>query len=155
VERMSKSYRVLIFGVLSVVALLGFAYYGFRNIDFIGHKDPEIVKANLERWDKMLLKAEFRNGTDYCEINLLDSINIEINVGDSAGGTFITENYKLASDTIIILNGIKHVDKYINSSEMLIQNDRILYLKDSVGNFDSTQTMEVKFNKLKKVANNR
>ena len=33
---------------------------------------------------------------------------------------------------------------------MLIQNDRILYLKDSDGNFDTTQTMEVKFNKFKK-----
>lgn len=147
---MNKGVKILIIVIAICGGLIGLAYYGFKQIDFIGHKDPKVVKANLERWDKMLLKAEYRNGTDYCKINLLDSINIEINVGDAAGGIILTEDYKLSGDTIIIIEGIKYAEKYINSSEMVIQNDRILYLKDSAGNFDTTQTMKVKFNKLKK-----
>jgi hypothetical protein len=147
---MNKSLKILIIVITVIGGLIGLAYYSFMQIDFIGQKDPEVVKANLERWDKMLLEAEYRNGTDYCKINILDSISIEINVGDAAGGTILTEEYKLSGDTITIIDGIKHVDKYINSSEMVIQNDRILYLKGSDGNFDTTQTMKVKFNKLKK-----
>lgn len=147
---MNKGLKILIIVITIIGGLFGLAYYSFMQIDFIGYKDPEVVKANIERWDKMLLKAEYRNGTDYCEINLLDSSNIEINIGDASGGTILTEDYKLSGDTIIIIGGIKHANKYINSSEMVIQNNRILYLKDSKGNFDTTQTMKVKFNKLKK-----
>jgi hypothetical protein len=147
---MNKSSKILIIVITVIGGLIGMAYYSFMQIDFIGHKDPEVVKANLERWNNMLLKAEYRNGTDYCKINILDSVSIEISVGDAAGGTIMTEEYKLSGDTINIIDGIKHADKYINSPEMVIQNDRILYLKDSDGNFDTTQTMKVKFNKLKK-----
>ena len=147
---MNKCLKISIIVITIIGGSIGLAYYSFMQIDFIGHKAPEVVEANLERWDKMLLKGEYRNGTDCCKINLLDSINIEINVGDAIGGTIMTEEYKLSGDTIIIIEGIKHVSKYINSSEMVIQNDRILYLKDSNGDFDTTQTMKVKLNKLKK-----
>lgn len=146
---MNKVLKILIILIAVICGLIGLAYFSFLQIDFIGQKDPEGVKANLERWDKMLLEAEYRNGTDFCNIKLLDSLNIEINVGDAAGGTIMTEDYKLSGDTIIIIHGIKHADKYINSSKMIIQNDRILYLIDNNGNFDTTQTMKVKFNKLK------
>lgn len=147
---MNKLLKILIIVITIIGGLIVFTYYSFMQIDFIGQKDPEVVKANLERWDKMLFEAEYRDGTDYCKINLLDSVNIEINVGDAAGGTIMTKDYKLSGDTIIIIDGIKHADKYINSSKMIIQNERILYLKDSNGNFDTSQTMKVKFNKLKK-----
>jgi hypothetical protein len=146
---MNKGIKLLIIVVTIIGGLIGLAYYSFMQIDFIGHKDPKVVKANLERWDKMLLEAEYRDGTNYCKINLLDSVNIEINVGDAAGGTIMTKVYKLSGDTIIIMGEIKHTDKYINSSEMIIQNDKILYLKDNIGYFDTIQTMKVKFNKLK------
>ena len=59
------------------------------------------------------------------------------------------EKYRMSGDTIIIIEGLKHADKYINSAEMVIQGNQILYLKDKSGGFDTTQTMKVKFNKLK------
>jgi hypothetical protein len=51
-------------------------------IDFIVQKGPKIVEENLKRWNNTLLSAEYRNGTDFCKVEILDSINIEINVGD-------------------------------------------------------------------------
>ena len=150
---MNKTLKILIIAIVLSVGLIGLAFYSFLQLDFIGSKDPKVVKANIERWDKMLLEAEYRNGTDYCKINLLDSVNIEINVGDAVGGVILTEKYYLSDDTIIIIDGIKHADKYINSSKMIIQNDRILYLIDDKGNFDTIQTMKVKFNKLNNFTN--
>ena len=147
---MNKRLKILIIVITIIGGIVGFVYYSFTQIDFIGHKDPEVVKANLERWDKMLLEAEYRNGTDYCNIKILDSINIEINTGNAVGGTIITKDYKLSGDTIIIIDGIKHLENYINSTEMIINHDQIGYLKNINGEFDTTQTMKVKFNKLKK-----
>ena len=109
---MNKNLKILLIVITVIGGLIGLIYYSFMQIDFIGHKDPKIVKSNLERWDKMLLKAEYRNGTDHCKINILDSVNIEINVGDAAGGTIMTEAYKLSGDTITIIDGLKHADKY-------------------------------------------
>ena len=72
--------KILISGVL-IIGILGIAYYAFMQIDFIGQKDPKIVEENLKRWNNTLLSAEYRNGTDFCKVEILDSINIEINVG--------------------------------------------------------------------------
>ncbi|WP_027420344.1 hypothetical protein [Crocinitomix catalasitica] len=147
---MNKRLKTLIIVITIIGGIVGFVYYSFTQIDFIGHKDPEVVKANLERWDKMLLEAEYRNGTDYCNIKILDSINIEINTGNAVGGTIITKDYKLSGDTIIIIDGIKHLENYINSTEMIINHNQVVYLKNINGEFDTIQTMKVKFNKLKK-----
>jgi len=147
---MNKLFKILLVVILTIGGLFGLAYYSFMQIDFIGHKDPEVVKANLERWDKMLLEAEFSDGTNYFKINLLDSVNIEIDAGDAAKSIFRTERYKISGDTIIIIGGIKHPDKYINASELVIQKDRVLYLKYPNGAFDTVQTLNLKFNKLKK-----
>ena len=146
---MNKGTKILITIIITIGGLIGLTYYNLTHIDFIGQKDPEVVRSNLERWEKILLEAEYRDGPDYCKIILLDSVNIEINVGDASVWIIVTETYKLVGDTIIIVDGIKQVDKYLNSPEMIIQNDRILYLKDSTGNFDVTKTMKVKSNKLK------
>lgn len=146
---MNKLFKILLVVILTIGGLFGLAYYCFMQIDFIGHKDPATMEANRERWDRMLLEAEFRRGADYCTIILLDSVNIQINAGDSAGGIILTEKYKMHEDTVVIIEGLKHADKYINSDTLVIQENRILYLKDQNGNFDTAQTLNLKFNKLK------
>lgn len=145
---MNRVLILLITAIAIIGGFLGLFYYSFTQIDFIGSKDPKVVKANVERWDKMLLKAEYRSGTDYFKISLLDSATIEINAGNASRGTILTKQYTLSGDTIILIDGIKNAGEFLSSSEMLIQNDRVLYFKDSDGNFDTTQALKVKFNRL-------
>ncbi|MFT6983963.1 MAG: hypothetical protein ACJAUD_002743 [Crocinitomicaceae bacterium] len=147
---MNKALKLFSIFILITSGLIGLAYYGFTQIDFIGHKSHETMKANRERRDKMLLEAKYRNGTDYCEISLLDSVNIQINAGNSSVGAIITKKYKISEDTILIIGGIKSVDKYMNSDKLVIQKHRILYLKDENGDFDTIRSIRLIFNKLKK-----
>ena len=146
---MNRTNKRIIITILVIAGLIGILYYGLLQIDFIGYKDPKIMEENRQRWDKMLLSAEYRKGADYCEIKILDSTNIEINIGDSAGGIILTEKYNLHGDTIVVLGGIKHANKYMNSDRLVIYGNKILYLLDSLGRFDTTQTLNVKFNNIK------
>ena len=138
----------LISGVL-IIGILGIAYYAFMQIDFIGQKDPKIVEENLKRWNNTLLSAEYRNGTDFCKVEILDSINIEINVGNKYGQIILNQEYKMSNDTIVVIGGTKHASKYLNSDKFLIQKNNLLFNIDSRGNFDSVTKMTIKFNKIK------
>jgi hypothetical protein len=121
----------------------------FMQIDFIGQKDPKIVEENLKRWKNTLLSAEYRNGTDYCELDLLDSVNIEINVGDKTGGVILNEEYKILNDTIVVIGGITNANKYLTSDKFLIKEKKLLFKIDSHGIFDTLTAMNIKFNKFK------
>ena len=140
--------NTLIFGIV-VCGIVGLAYYSFTQIDFIGHKDPKSVEENLKRWNNTILSAEYRNGTDYCEVNLLDSLNIEINVGDKSGGSILNEEYRIVEDTIIVIGGIKHANKYLNSNKFLIKSGKLLFKVDNSGSFDTSTAMTLKFDKTK------
>ncbi|MCC6700761.1 MAG: hypothetical protein IT221_04510 [Fluviicola sp.] len=142
---------ILIVGVL-IFGIFGIAYFAFLQIDFIGQKDPKIVKENLKRWNNTLLSAEYRNGSDFCKVDLLDSVTIEINVGDKTGSTILTEKYKLNHDTIIVIGGVKHASKYLNSNKFLIQENKLLFKLAPNGLFDTKTTMAIKFNEIKRYA---
>ena len=133
---------ILLIGII-ILGIIGISYYCILKIDFIGQKDPKIVEANLKRFNKTLLSAEYREGTNYCRVELLDSINIEINVGDKSGSTIINEEYRIYNDTIIVIGGIKHF-----SNKFLIQKNKLLYKIDKNGSLDSNTEMTIKFNKL-------
>ncbi len=119
--------------------LLGIAYYLFLQIDLVGYRDPQAVAESQRRMNNILLSAEFRKGTDYCNIELLDSSSIQINAGDSAGSSIITKPYTINGDTIIVLEGIEHVEKYMNTHKLIIRNDKILYLLNSLRNYDTNK----------------
>jgi hypothetical protein len=133
---------ILLIGII-ILGIIGISYYCILKIDFIGQKDPKIVEANLKRFNKTLLSAEYREGTNYCRVELLDSINIEINVGDKSGSTIINEEYRIYNDTIIVIGGIKHF-----SNKFLIQKNKLLYKIDKNGSLDLNTVMTIKFNKL-------
>lgn len=136
---------ILTVGVL-ICGTLGVAYYAFMQIDFIGQKDPKIVEENLKRWDNTLLSAEFSNGTDYCKVDLLDSVNIEINVGDNSSFIILNEEYYMLNDTIVVTGGIEHAKQYLNTNKFLIKDDKLLFKLDPYGSYDTTTTMTIKFN---------
>ena len=142
--------------LIILIVALGFVIilYSYIKIDFIGHKDPQVVAENLKRWDNMLLSAEYRRATDYYEVRLLDSVNIELNIGDNAGGVILTEKYKIVGDTILlIMNGYKMkdkaVNKYLENDKLIIKNDKLLFKVDNKGLFDTTTVMKIIFNKIK------
>lgn len=134
---------------ISIGGILGILYYAFTQIDFIGHKDSKVVAENVKRWNNTLLSAEYRNGTDYCNVDLLDSVNIQINTGNNSTGIILDKEYKISGDTILVIGLIDDAGKYINSDKFLIRKDKLLYKIDSHGNFDSIQVMKIKFNKIK------
>ncbi|MEZ4937048.1 MAG: hypothetical protein R2799_05595, partial [Crocinitomicaceae bacterium] len=68
---MNKYFKAFIITTAVIAALLFLAYKIFFSIDFIGTKDPKVVKENLERQKNMLIKADFRSGKFYCELELL------------------------------------------------------------------------------------
>lgn len=140
---------VLIVSV-SICGILGILYYAFTQIDFIGHKDPKVVADNVKLWNNTLLSAEYRNGTDYCNVNLLDSINIQINTGNNSTGIILEKEYKVSGDTILVRGLVDDGGKYINSDKLLIRNNKLLYKIDSHGNYDSIKAMTIKFNNLKR-----
>ena len=149
---MKEFFRLILLTTGIVCGVIGIAYYtfmAFMQIDFIGQKDPKIVEENLKRWKNTLLSAEYRNGTDYCELDLLDSVNIEINVGDKSGGVILNEEYKILNDTIVVIGGITNANKYLTSDKFLIKEKKLLFKIDSHGIFDTLTAMNIKFNKFK------
>ena len=146
---MTKTIKALTIVVIAIAICFALLYYAFLHIDFVGHKDPKIVEENVRRWNNTLLSAEYRQGTDYCKVDLVDSTKMEINVGDKTGGTFVTANYKISGDTIINLDGIKHVTQYLNSDRFIIDTNKIFYKLDDTGVFDTSTAMTIRFNKLK------
>lgn len=140
---------VLIAGI-SIGGILGILYYIYTQIDFIGHKDPKVVAENMRRLNNTLLSAEYRNGTDYCKIDLLDSVNIQINTGNNSSGVIVDKEYKLSGDTIIIVGGIEDAAKFLNSDKLLIRKNKLLYKIDAHGDFDTIQAMTIKFNTIKR-----
>jgi hypothetical protein len=149
---MKEFFRLILLTTGIVGGVIGIAYYtfmAFMQIDFIGQKDPKIVEENLKRWKNTLLSAEYRNGTDYCELDLLDSVNIEINVGDKTGGVILNEEYKILNDTIVVIGGITNANKYLTSDKFLIKEKKLLFKIDSHGIFDTLTAMNIKFNKFK------
>jgi hypothetical protein len=146
---MKRAFKTVLILATIICVMAGIGYYCFTQIDFIGRKDPKTVEANVKRWNNTLLSAEYRNGTDYCEVDLLDSTNIVINVGNDAGGLILNEEYKMSKDTIVIVGGMEHAQDYLSSNKFLIQNNKLLFKKNSAGAFDTTTVMTIKFNKLK------
>ena len=144
-------YLLKIFLITGLVSggILGIVYYAFLNLDFIGKKDPKIAEENRQRWENMLLFAEYRNGTDYCVIEVLDSSNIDISVGDKSGGTILNKKYKLSNDSVIVMGGIGHAGKYLNSDKFLIRGNKLMFKLDSQGEFDTVTTLAIRFNKIK------
>jgi hypothetical protein len=140
---MNRTLKISALIGIFIFGAIGILYYFFVNTDYIGEKDHKIVEANLKRWNTTLLSAEFKNGTDYCKVDLLDSINIEINVGDKKGGTIINEKYKISHDTIIVIGGVKHANKYLNSDKFLIQKNKLLFKVNTNGLFDTTIAMTI------------
>ncbi len=146
---MNRVYKIILIVGILFCGILGIAYYTFMQIDYIGHKDPKIVEENLKRWDNTLLSAEYRTGTDYCKVELLDSVNIIINVGDKYGGTILNEEYKILNDTIVVIGKIDHARKYLNSNKFLIQGNKLLFKLNPYGLYDTITAMTIKFNKIK------
>src|SRR5207244_4420954 len=83
---MAKNIKVLTIVIIVITICFSLLYYAFLHIDFVGHKDPKIVEENVRRWNNTLLSAEYRQGTNYCKVDLVDSTIMEINVGDKTGG---------------------------------------------------------------------
>lgn len=135
---------VILFGIFGIL------YYAYTQIDFIGHKDPKIVAENVKRWNNTLLSAEYRNGMDHCNVDLLDSVNIQINTGNSSSGIILDKEYKISGDTILIVGGMEDGAKYINTDKFVIRKNKLFYKIDSHGNFDTIRAMTIKFNNLKK-----
>ena len=132
-----------------IVVVLGYLYYTLTHIDFMGEREPDAVEASFKRLNGILFSAEYRKGTDYCEVSLLDSINIEINVGDSYGGSILNKEYKIIKDTIEIIGGVTEIKKFKFSSKLFVQKDNVFYRLVENDIYDTTVSMKVKTNKLK------
>ena len=132
-----------------IVVVLGYLYYTLTHIDFMGEREPDAVEASFKRLSGILFSAEYRKGTDYCEVSLLDSINIEINVGDSYGGSILNKEYKIIKDTIEIIGGVTEIKKFKFSSKLFVQKDNVFYRLVENDIYDTTVSMNVKTNKLK------
>ena len=115
----------------------------------MGKRDSHSAEENIKIWNNTILSAEYRKGTDYWMVDLLDSVNMEINVGDNVGGTILHKEYKLRKDTIIVIDGIDNAGKYLISDKFLIYNRKLLFKIDKDGSFDTSLAMDIKFNKIK------
>jgi hypothetical protein len=153
---MKRLYRVLAFVSIAVAGFIVMLYYNLSKGDFVEKEKPPVVIEASKHRDNMLLSAEYKNGTDFCKIDLLDSINIEIGVSDSSGQVALLQTYRMAGDTIIVLGKISNVGKYITSGDyivsdkLLIKGPKMLGLVDRFGYLDSIRVLDIKFNKLKK-----
>lgn len=147
---MKNSIKIFLISAIIIGGISGILYYTFTQIDFIGHKYPKVVAENVKRLDKTLLSAEYRNGKEYCIVNILDSVKIQIIVGDNASLMVLDKKYKSSGDTLFVVGGNKGADKYINSDQFLIHNNKLLYKTDSHGHFDTIHAMKIKFNKIKR-----
>lgn len=79
----------------------------------------------------------------------MDSINIEINVGDQTGGIVTNKNYKILNDTIEVIGGLEQAWQYLNTNKFLIHQNKLLFKLNLDGSYDTTTTMKIKFNKIK------
>lgn len=141
--------KVLTTLTLIIVGFLFLIIYSFLHSYSVGHNDPVAAEASKQYFDSILLSAEYRNGTDYFTIDLLDSNSIKIGAGDRFGGVIIEPQYRIAGDTITVLEDNRPINKYINSDKFLIEENKVYYILDNHKQFDTTQYMIVKFNKLK------
>jgi hypothetical protein len=146
---MSKSLKIFLGIFVLIVILIGYFYYSLTHIGFMGNRDPEAVEASNKRLNGILLSAEYRKGTDYCEINLLDSINIEIIIGDSYGGSILNKEYAINKDTIKIIGGVTEIDKYNFSDRLVVLNDKIFYKIESNKKLDTAVSMKIRTMKIK------
>ncbi len=146
---MNKLLKVFLGLFVLTAVLLGYFYYSLTHIDFMGKREPEAVESSFKRLNGILLSAEYRKGTDYCKIDLLDSINIEINVGDSYGGSISNKEYKINKDTIEIIGGVTEVEKYNFSNRLLIHDDKIFYRLVDNNIYDTAVSMQIKTKKIK------
>lgn len=149
-----------LYSVLTIVSLItaGFVimlYYKLSQGDFVSQKKPKVIEETKQR-DRILLSAAYKKDADYCKVDLVDSVNIAISVADSIGEVVLMKTYRITGDTIIILGGISSISKYINpekfliSEKFLIKGKKIFYLLNRKGEYDSTRTMDIAFNKIKK-----
>jgi hypothetical protein len=141
--------KVLITLTLIIIGFLFLIIYSFLHSYSVGHNDPVAVEASKQYFENIQLSAEYRNGTDYFTIDLLDSNSIKIGAGDRFGGVIIEPQYSIAGDTISVLEDNRPINKYINSDMFLIKGNKVYYILDNHKHFDTTQYMIVKFNKLK------
>ena len=146
---MNKLSKVFLGFFVLIIVLLVYFYYSLTHIDFMGKRDPEAVEASFRRLNGILLSAEYRKGTDYCEVSLLDSINIEINVGDSYGGSILNKEYKINKDTIEIIGGVTEIEKFKVSSKLFVQKDKIFYRLGENNIYDTAVSMKIKTKKIK------
>ncbi|HWZ23043.1 MAG TPA: hypothetical protein VNW06_10340 [Cytophagaceae bacterium] len=153
---MKRLYSVLAFVSIATAGFIVMLYYNLSKGDFVEKKKPPVVIEASKHRDNMLLSAEYKNGTDFCKIDLLDSVNIEIGVSDSSGHVALLQTYRMAGDTIFVLGKISNVGKYITSGDyivsnkLLIKGTKMLGLVKEGGGLDSIRTLDIKFNKLKK-----
>jgi len=147
---MKNIIKTVLIASISIGVILGILYFIYTQIDFIGHKDPKVVAENVKRWNNTLLSAEYRNGTNHCKVDLLDSVNIEIIAGNNSSYVILDKEYKLSGDTIIILGGVEDAEKFLSSERLLIRKNKLLYKIKSSGNFDTIQAMTIKFNTIKR-----
>jgi len=150
--------RIITVGITVVgifLLFIGAFYLFFINIDFVGQKDPKTVKENLKKENNKILSAEYRNGTDYFKIDLLDKTTIEINVGNSKKGLVLNEKYHISGDTIIIE---KDSNKFINddlkeystTNKFIIVANHIVFEVDANNEYNKSKVMDIKFNKIER-----
>lgn len=127
----------------------------FMNFDFVGCKDPETVKRNVQAMNRQLLSARYFSANEVCEITLRDNTNIMLYVGDNGVDHIIFRQYYISGDTIIIKKEMDEIEeerdeieKYIDSGKMLIKNDKVLSHINEKKQFDTLKAMQIKFNKI-------
>jgi hypothetical protein len=136
----------------SLFILIAFCVHELSVVDLIGHKDLETIEKNNESNKKILLTAEYRDGTNSCEITLMDSVNIEINDGNSIGNSIFHTEYELDKDTIKILDGLQQSNKIVR--KLLIRDNKLLFRSDKNNQYDSLTFMNIMINKIHEKAAN-
>jgi hypothetical protein len=142
---MNKILKTAAIVVALFVLFFGGFIFWFMNIDFIGHKDPQTVKRNVEAMNKQLLSARYFSDTEMCEIILTDSSHITINIGNNKEYKILFKEYHISGDTIIINQKDEEnyekedLDKYINSRKMLVRDNKIFFRRMLITNLSQTK----------------
>ena len=118
--------RVILVLVGVFLIFFGVVYYFISNIHFSGREDPKDMLEYNKYIDDMLLSAEYRKYTDYCSIELLDSINAQINTGNNAYSIIVPKEYIINNDTIIFKkdvypNETGELAKYVDAEKYLLR----------------------------------
>ena len=149
--------KILLIGfivILIFTLFFGGIFLYFINSDFIGDKNPSVMKENTEAFQKTLLTARYFSKTELCEIVLSDSSNIRISVGNNEAYTMIFRKYYISGDTIIIkaenenIYENQELEKYINSNRMLVKDNDILFNTNEDNQFNKSKKMKIEFNNL-------